>query len=186
MLLCCQCVVWSYCLCSLYNSWIDGGLFSGGLRRRWRRGFAGQRRWNGLQADKIRISTQEEKTSGDKHVDLQVQLGFMTGSDYYRLSDYVAFNCQTPCWNAWIFASSLQMGDIWNVQFYRSLSSHQCRQTISDDHRWPHLRLRQGQQRKSSCHSEHLLSLRYRQPAATLCAEATFYYLRTVTVDKQD
>lgn len=68
VMLWCQCVVWSYCqrLCSLYNSWIDGGLFSGGLWRRWRRGFAGQRRWNGLQADKIVISTQEEKISGDK------------------------------------------------------------------------------------------------------------------------
>lgn len=50
-LLCCQCVVWSYCqrLCSLYNSWIDGGLFPGGLGRRGRRGLAGQRRRNVLQ-----------------------------------------------------------------------------------------------------------------------------------------
>lgn len=49
-LLRCQCV-WSYCqrLCSLYNSWIDGSLFPGGLGRRWRRGLAGQRRWYVLQ-----------------------------------------------------------------------------------------------------------------------------------------
>lgn len=53
-LLCCQCVVWSHCqrLCSLYNSWINRGLFPGGLGRRWRRGLVGQRRRNVLQADK--------------------------------------------------------------------------------------------------------------------------------------
>lgn len=55
---CCICcvvsVVWSYCqrLCSLYNSWITGGLFSGRLGRRWRRGLAGQRRRKGLQTNK--------------------------------------------------------------------------------------------------------------------------------------
>ncbi len=119
-LLCCQCAVWSYCqrLCSLYNSWIDGGLFPGGLGRRWRRGLAGQRRWNMLRTDKTVtlklpfsqmratwLATKIKKSNWLTGLFIQ---GLKPGSAHttflsfkvVTLSDYGSLNCQTTRWTS--------------------------------------------------------------------------------------